>query len=211
MSREIERRFLAQDLSIETPADGGMPTLRGYAAVFNQRSQELWGFYEIIAPGAFTASIAAQDDVRALWNHDPNWIMARTANGTLRLHEDDHGLAVEFEPVDTPIMRGFVASIERRDVTQMSFAFQAEDARWDVDDNEQWARTVLRAKLYDVSPVTYPAYTETEIALRRAGTTDAALGYIPARPNAPQPDHSAGATPADWTLAISIRQRRHQP
>lgn len=206
-SSEIERRFLAQGLKAEARTDGAMPTLRGYAAVFNQRSQELWGFYEIVAPHAFAQSIAAGDDVRALWNHDPNWIMARTTNGTLRLREDPHGLLVEFEPVDTPMMRGFVASIERQDVSQMSFAFQAEEARWDVDDHDQWVRTVLRAKLYDVSPVTYPAYTGTKITLRSAGTTDATLGYIPA---APIPDQQEGATTDDWTLGISIRQRRNR-
>ena len=170
---------MAPELRIERRAEGEMPTLAGYATVFNQRSVELWGFYEVIEPGAFAASLAAGDDVRALWNHDPNWILARSTNGTLRMKEDDHGLAVEIDPIDTPVVRGFVASIERQDVSQMSFAFVAEDAQWEVDDNEQWLRRILRAKLYDVAPVTYPAYQQTEIGLRSAGQFDPVYGYIP--------------------------------
>lgn len=180
---QIERRYLAHGLQVETRSDGKMPTLRGYAAVFNQPSVELWGFYEQIAAGAFADSIAAGDDVRALWNHDPNWVMARTTNGTLRLSEDDFGLAVEFDPLDTPIMRGFVASIERGDVSQMSFAMRILGEKWDIDNEERYLRTVLRAKLYDVAPVTYPAYPQTEIGLRsQAGCTVEGYGYIPAPP-----------------------------
>lgn len=186
MAEKIERRYVRSDLRIERRADGEMPTLAGYAAVFNQRSVELWGFYEVIAPGAFADSLAADDDVRALWNHDPNWILARSTNDTLRMKEDDHGLAVEIEPIDTPIVRGFVASIERGDVSQMSFAFVPTDYQWDIDANEQWVRTIKRAKLYDVAPVTYPAYTGTEIGLRSAGAFDPVYGYIPELPAALQ-------------------------
>jgi phage head maturation protease len=81
MNEQIERRFVVHGLQVEQRADGKMPMLKGYAAVFNLPSVELWGFYEQIAPGAFADSIAAGDDVRALWNHDPNWVMARTTNG----------------------------------------------------------------------------------------------------------------------------------
>ncbi len=186
-NEKIERRFVpAAGLRVEKRDDGGMPKLGGYAAVFNQRSVELWGFYELIAPGAFADSLAAGDDVRALWNHDPNWILARSTNKTLRMVEDDHGLAVDFDPIDTPTVRGFVASIERGDVSQMSFAFVATDDEWDIDANEQWVRRVKRARLFDVSPVTYPAYQGTEIGLRSAGSIDPNYGYIPALPAALQ-------------------------
>lgn len=193
MAEQIERRYLAHGLQVEKRADGAMPVLRGYAAVFGQPSVELWGFYEVIQRGAFADSIAARDDVRALWNHDPNWVMARTTNGTLRLREDDHGLAVEFDPLDTPMMRGFVASIERGDVSQMSFAMRTLDEKWDIDGEERYVRTVLRAKLYDVAPVTYPAYPQTEIGLRsQAGRTVDGYGYIPQPPTTESDSQAAG-------------------
>lgn len=179
---KIEKRYVAPRLSVEQRAEGDIAGLRGYASVFNKRSVELWGFYEVVAPGAFAGSLAAGDDVRALWNHDPNWILARSTNGSLRLKEDETGLLSEIDPLDTPINRGFVAAIERGDVTQMSFAFVATEAQWDIDENEQWVRTILRAKLYDVSPVTYPAYPDTSIGLRSAGAMDPVFGYVPELP-----------------------------
>lgn len=179
---KIEKRYVSPALSVEQRAERDIPGLRGYAAVFGKRSVELWGFYEIIAAGAFADTLAAGDDVRALWNHDPNWILGRSTNGSLRLREDDTGLLSEIDPLDTPMNRGFVAAIERGDVTQMSFAFVATDAQWDIDANEQWVRTILRAKLYDVSPVTYPAYPDTSIGLRNAGRIDPVFGYVPELP-----------------------------
>ncbi len=65
---KIEKRYVAPRLSVEQRAEGDIAGLRGYAAVFNKRSVELWGFYEVVAPGAFADSLAAEDDVRALWN-----------------------------------------------------------------------------------------------------------------------------------------------
>ncbi len=111
---KIEKRYVAPRLSVEQRAEGDIAGLRGYAAVFNKRSVELWGFYEVVAPGAFADSLAAGDDVRALWNHDPNWILARSTNGSLRLKEDETGLLSEIDPLDTPINRGFVAAIRKR-------------------------------------------------------------------------------------------------
>lgn len=206
---KIEKRYLTPDLRVERRAEGEIAGLKGYAAVFNKRSVELWGFYEVVAPGAFADSLAAGDDVRALWNHDPTWILARSTNGSLRLREDSNGLLSEIDPLDTPINRGFVAAIERGDVTQMSFAFVATEAQWDIDANEQWVRTILRAKLYDVSPVTYPAYPDTSIGLRSAGTMDPVYGYVPELPaelqRALQQDDRGGDAP---TLEREMRMRR---
>lgn len=203
---KIEKRYVSPRLDVEQRADGEIPGLRGYAAVFNKRSVELWGFYEIIAAGAFTNTLAAGDDVRALWNHDPNWILGRSTNGSLRLQEDEIGLLSEIDPLDTPVNRGFVAAIERGDVTQMSFAFVAIDAQWDIDENEQWVRTILRAKLYDVSPVTYPAYPDTSIGLRNAGTIDPVFGYVPELPAELQRALQGGSRAGD-ALALEREQR----
>lgn len=178
MTQGIERRFAPTELRAARKDGATMPTIEGHAAVFDSLSVELWGFFEEIAPGAFADSIAAGDDVRALFNHDPNYVLGRTRNGTLRLAEDEIGLRVEFEPPDTAQARDVVTLIERGDVSQMSFAFAVLEEKWRIDDMERYVRRIVRAKLYDVSPVTYPAYPATDVGVRAAGV----FGEIPVIP-----------------------------
>lgn len=147
--------------------DGGKPKLRGYAAVFNRWSEDLGWFRERIAPGAFAGVIG--DDVRALFNHDSNYVLGRTKAGTLRMVEDERGLLVEIDaPTDGPLVGLVVNPIRRGDINQMSFAFSMDGGaeEWDYS-KELPERTLKRiGRMYDVSPVTYPAYADTSIAAR---------------------------------------------
>jgi len=181
MPQGIERRFAPTELRAARKDGASMPTIEGHAAVFDSLSVELWGFYEEIAPGAFADSIEAGDDVRALFNHDPNYVLGRSRNGTLRLAEDEVGLRVEFEPPDTQQARDVVTLIERGDVNQMSFAFAVLEEKWRIDDMERYVRRIMRAKLYDVSPVTYPAYPATDVGVRAADGSPM-FGEIPEIP-----------------------------
>ncbi|QXE85979.1 HK97 family phage prohead protease [Geomonas nitrogeniifigens] len=164
-----ERR--AVTLELRAGGSAAAPMIRGHAALFNSPSELLCGcFREIILPGAFTDALATSD-VRALFNHDPNMILGRTAAGTLRLKEDETGLAIEIDPPDTTCGRDLQISMKRGDVNQMSFGFTiAEDGdEWtrDPDGTGNWTRTISKVeRLYDVSPVTYPAYPETDCAVR---------------------------------------------
>lgn len=151
---------------VELRAKGESKMIAGHAAVFNQLSEDLGGFREQIAPGAFAGAIQ-RDDVRALFNHDPNFIFARTANGTLRLSEDDHGLFFEADPTRAQWVEDLLSSIERGDVTQCSFAFRTIRDEWQMA-GPNVVRTLLEVRLYDVSPVTYPAYPQTDVGLRAA-------------------------------------------
>jgi HK97 family phage prohead protease len=165
---EIEKRmFDAEALTVHRRDDGKSPMMRGHAAVFNELSGDLGGFREQIIPGAFAEAIEA-DDVRALINHDSNFVLGRNRAGTLAMREDARGLAVEITPPDTAFARDLIVSMERGDVTQMSFAFRirpnGED--WAKNDDGVWVRSVKRVRLYDVSVVTYPAYTQTDVAMR---------------------------------------------
>lgn len=167
--KRIERRVLPT--MIEVRAEGESKKIVGHAAVFNADSKLLYGsFIERIAPGAFRDSLKKPDDVLALINHDSNLILGRSTSGTLRLSEDADGLAVEIDPPDTSYARDLIVSMERGDVSQMSFGFQV-----DGEDGEKWERgkdgapdirTLLKVKLFDVSTVTCPAYPDTDVAMR---------------------------------------------
>jgi len=143
-----------------------LPKIEGYAAVFDKNSEDM-GFIERIAPGAFKKALKTSD-VRALFNHDSNIILGRSTAGTLELKEDKKGLFMSVTPPDTQLVRDMVLSpIERGDVTQQSFGFTVQSDDWDYRDNEPSIRTITEIKeLFDVSPVTFPAYPDTAVALR---------------------------------------------
>jgi HK97 family phage prohead protease len=147
-------------------------TLRGHAAVFNKLSEDLGGFREMLEPGAFRAALRKDPDVRLLFNHDPSYVLARTASGTLELREDDTGLHV-FARVDRadPDVERLRQKMQRGDVDQMSFAFTVSEHGddWAVTDDGAVVRTIRAdgvADLFDTSVVTYPAYTQTTVNMR---------------------------------------------
>jgi len=182
----IERRYAGAPELREV--EGKSPVIAGYAAVFNREAVIGGWFREMIAPGAFTRAIAEKQDVRGLFNHDPNMILGRTEAGTLRLSEDEHGLAYEIDPADTQLGRDLVTSIRRGDVTQSSFAFtirKQEITEPDGDGKELALRVIRDVDLYDVSPVTYPAYENTEVSVRSMFPDGLPDGLL--REQAPQP------------------------
>jgi HK97 family phage prohead protease len=150
-------------------ADGGkiVRTIEGHAAVFNQWSETLGGFFpykERVLPGAFKDSVE-KDDIRALFNHNPDYVLGRNKSGTLHLEEDEKGLKVIIYPPDTQWARDLLVSIDRGDITQMSFGFIVESDRWGLEDGMD-IRELHKVKLFDVSPVTYPAYPQTDVGVR---------------------------------------------
>lgn len=151
--------------TVELRSDDGEQRISGYAAMFNTLSENLGGFREQIHAGAFDRVLT--DDVRALFNHDPSFILGRTTAGTLQLDADATGLRYRIDPPDTQYARDLHKSIERGDVTQSSFAFQVGEDDWSEDDDGRLIRTIHSIKrLFDISPVTYPAYPDTSVAAR---------------------------------------------
>jgi len=161
---EIERRVAHVKLEFRDNGDGERPTIRGHAAVFNELSEDLGGFREKISPGAFTSALKRGDDVRALFNHDPNIILGRAKAKTLRLEEDKIGLAVEIDPPTAAA--GLIESMQRGDIDQMSFGFRTISDAWEKSDDGPDIRTLEDVELFDVSVVTYPAYPQTDAAIR---------------------------------------------
>jgi len=172
---DIERRALAVGIDIET-RDDGKRTLRGHAAVFNALSEDLGGFREQISPGAFTDAIGT-DDVRLLINHE-GLPLARNLSGTLKLSENARGLVIEadLDETDPDVMR-LLPKLVRGDVNQMSFGFSVRPGGqdWAKDDEGRTIRTLKKLRLFDVSVVTYPAYTQTDVAVRELRAWEQAL------------------------------------
>lgn len=161
---EIERRsFPGQVRVIEL---NGKRSISGYAAMFGHESEDLGGFREVIEPGAFAESIQ-HDDVRALFNHDPCVVLGRTPK-TLQLREDETGLFYEIDPPDTQAARDLLVSLQRGDISQSSFGFTVISQQVE-NPNEQRnyiLRRVKKVRLFDVSPVTFPAYPTTSAEVR---------------------------------------------
>lgn len=165
LSAKCERRML--DLAeLRLESDGEARTIRGYAAVFDSLSSPLMGFREVIRKGAFKKTIK-DGDIRALWNHDPNYVLGRKSARTLRLDEDEKGLHSRIFPPDTQWARDLMHSIERGDVSQMSFGFRVVKDNWlPAGQDGLPVRELLSVQLFDVSPVTFPAYPQTEVHVR---------------------------------------------
>ncbi|MGA8303102.1 MAG: HK97 family phage prohead protease, partial [Thermoplasmata archaeon] len=143
-------------------------TISGLAVVWApSRSSDLGGWQEEIASTAFDKNLASNPDVVALFNHNMDMPLARTTSGTLRLTKTRRGLAYEFDAGDQTYSTNLVTSLERGDVHQSSFGFYCTDDSWR-EENGVIVRTVLEAQLFDVSPVTFPAYPDATSQVRAA-------------------------------------------
>lgn len=168
----IERRY--NDGRVELRKADGKATIVGHAAVFDKLSENLGGFREKINRGAFDSVL--KDDVRALIDHNPSLVLARTTAGNLEIRTDKSGLLYEAAPTETTYARDLLLNLEAGNITQSSFGFQVDDADWDEDDEGRIVRTIKKFRhLYDVSPVTFPAYPDTDVSKR------ALEGFLAAR------------------------------
>jgi HK97 family phage prohead protease len=163
MTNDRECRTYTAGLEIRSDSND-VRKIVGHAAVFNEVAGDEHYFLEQIAPGAFAEAVQ-HDDVRALWNHNPDYVLGRNKSGTLALWEDEKGLAIEIDPPDTQWARDLMVSIGRGDISQMSFGFRVLDQAWETKDGAD-LRTIKKVELFDVSPVTYPFYEGTNVALR---------------------------------------------
>ena len=167
MNEKEIRRLNVVTLEVREQSDG-KPMIEGYAAVFNQLSEDLGGFREVVAPGAFSRSVS-ENDVRALWDHNSQYVIGRNKAGTLDLAEDDSGLRIRITPPDTTWARDLLHSMDRGDINQMSFGFYKRVDDWDYNTTPP-TRTLRDVDLFDVSIVTYPAYPQTSVEARNMAT-----------------------------------------
>src|SRR5215216_2240939 len=147
------------DVNVDTLDTRGR-TVHGYAALYDVLSEDLGGYREQIAVGAFAGVLDA--DVRALLNHNPSEVLGRTKSGTLRLFDEQRGLRFEIDVPDSPLGENVKSAVKRGDLDGASFRFQVGEEEWTDD-----LRTVKSVKaLHDVTLATYPAYPDSSVELR---------------------------------------------
>ncbi len=190
----LERRFLNFSTAcLDIRADDAAKTKKiiGYASVFynNDKANQYQiydKFVERIMPGAFTDAIK-NDDVRALFNHDANIILGRSTAGTLIMKEDSRGLFYEipFDENDDDHVK-MMRKIQKKEITGSSFSFRVMDEEMKKEDGIN-IRTIKKVSLFDVGPVTFPAYKATDASSRYfEGAIDAEKRFIQAE----TPDYS---------------------
>ena len=178
---KIEIRSLSEVPSV----DNNSGIIRGYAIVWDVESRVLWDgeeFVEVIAKGAVTEELLKRSDVTALYNHNRDYLLARSVNGvgSLSLTIDEHGLAFAFEAPETAWGNDVLALVRRGDLRGCSFAFVVDGRSVTYsrrEDGMPLRRIERIAELYDVSVVVTPAYTQTSVSARcwapSTGTTAA--------------------------------------
>lgn len=148
-------------------------TLTGYAVRWNSPSELIFGeFVENFAPNAFRDSLAAGNDIRALFEHDHTKLLGRTSADTLKLEEDGTGLRFQLTPPDTSLGRDLLVSVARGDITGMSFGFRALAETWNFDLTPN-VRTVTAAELVEITITSIPAYPESSIQIAKRSMTAA--------------------------------------
>ncbi|MEM6397491.1 MAG: HK97 family phage prohead protease [Bacteroidota bacterium] len=165
-----DQELRSYSLDVELRAAQDSRTIEGYAAIYESPT-DIGPFDEVIAKGAFAN--ADISDVRALFNHDPSAILARTKSGTLSLTKDEKGLHFRFDAPNTTAGNDLIESVRRGDVNQASFAFVIDKDTWAKRDGGRELRIIQKIKtVYDISAVTYPAYEDTDVALRSKAAHD---------------------------------------
>lgn len=170
-----QRTIQMEGMQIREQEDGSR-RLEGYFAVFDQPYEVVPGWIETVAPGAFHKALLSGEDVKVLWNHDSNIVLGSTSNRTAFLQEDDRGLygGTEINEDDQDAKNAY-ARVNRRDVTGCSFGFDIARMEESWDEDGTYRTKILEAyPLYEVSPCTFPAYTQTSIVSRAQQQLDAA-------------------------------------
>jgi len=168
----VEKRFARHGVEVRDAGDGKGKIVTGYASVFYDGTPGTEyrlapDYVERVSPKAFDGALKRPDDVRALFNHNANLILGRNKAGTLRLAIDARGLRYEIDMPDTTVGRDLLESVKRGDVSGSSFSFYVTKQSFDEKD-KVLIRTIEDVELFDVAPVTYPAYEGTEASARDA-------------------------------------------
>jgi HK97 family phage prohead protease len=167
-AKEPEVRTNSVDFEVRAEGDG--MTFTGYASVFNSPSEDLGGFVEYVAPGAFKRSLQSRNEVKLLWNHDSGEPLASLRGGTMQLVEDSVGLKVTAKLPNTTRGRDIAELLRTKVIDSMSFGFNVIKDSWSRDGQ---TRTLESVRLFEASIVSFPAYAATTATVRSAPSINA--------------------------------------
>ncbi|HEM6081666.1 TPA: HK97 family phage prohead protease [Streptococcus suis] len=161
------KAYMATQFQTREEQESGDLILSGYFIKFDEET-ELWpGYFEVIKREGVEKAIK-DADIRALFNHDHSLVLGRTGNDTVRLGVDDVGLFGDIIiNKDDPQAVGAYARVQRGDVIGCSFGFFPIKIDTEVRDDGSYLDTILDLEIFEVSPCTFPAYPQTEIAARQ--------------------------------------------
>jgi len=165
-SREPEVRVNSTQFEVRAEGDG--MSFTGYASVFNSPSEDLGGFIEYVAPGAFKRSLQSRNEVKLLWNHDAGEPLASLRGGTMQLVEDEIGLKVTAKLPNTTRGRDVAELLRTNVINEMSFGFNVIKDSWSRDGQ---TRTLESVRLFEASIVSFGAYKATTASVRSAPPT----------------------------------------
>jgi len=166
-AKQPEVRTNSVDFEVRAEGDG--MSFTGYASVFNSPSEDLGGFIEYVAPGAFRRSLQSRNEVKLLWNHDAGEPLASLRGGTMQLVEDERGLKVTAQLPNTTRGRDIAELLRTKVIDSMSFGFNVIKDSWSADGK---TRTLESVRLFEASIVSFPAYSATTATVR---STDQAI------------------------------------
>ena len=161
------KAYMATQFQTREEQESGDLILSGYFIKFDEET-ELWpGYFEVIKRESVEKAIK-DADIRALFNHDHSLVLGRTGNDTVRLGVDDVGLFGDIIiNKDDPQAVGAYARVQRGDVIGCSFGFFPIKINTEERDDGSYLDTILDLEIFEVSPCTFPAYPQTEIAARQ--------------------------------------------
>ncbi|NQK38119.1 HK97 family phage prohead protease [Streptococcus suis] len=161
------KSYMATQFQTREEQESGDLILSGYFIKFDEET-ELWpGYFEVIKREGVEKAIK-DADIRSLFNHDHSLVLGRTGNETVRLGVDDVGLFGDIIiNKDDPQAVGAYARVQRGDVIGCSFGFFPIKINTVERDDGTYLDTILDLEIFEVSPCTFPAYPQTEIAARQ--------------------------------------------
>jgi len=167
---EREERYLeGGSFEVRAKEGGEGSVLVGFPIVFGSRSVELGDFVEEVHPDAVDRSLE-EDDWVALFNHRSDLILGRKSSGTARFEVvkqgSTRGVRMEVDLPDTSVGRDMPVLVGRRDVKGGSFGFGTRRDEFRTLEDGRKLRTLLEIKVFDLGPVTFPAYPATDVAMR---------------------------------------------
>jgi HK97 family phage prohead protease len=207
---EKKQRVLDAYSKVETRKEAGKMYIDGMIP-YNSRSEEMWGFVEQIAPGAFKRTLGVGKDIFAFWAHDSSKVLGSNRAGTLAFEDKTDGLHFSVELRENEVSKDYFEAVERGDVTGVSFGFYAEREEWD-NTQEPAVRTLKEINLLEVSPgVAFPAYpgAQSEAARRSLydeGAPEFRTIHMKAPQDTPPPPESTDDPQPEAREALAARQ-----